>query len=129
MNMTDIAQTEVTRSASKMVLPIVFAVALAHFLNDLIQACLPAIYPLLKTNYDLSFGQIGLISLVYQLTASLLQPWVGFYTDKYPKPYLLPIGMGFTLFGILLLALSQSFVMLLVSAAIIGIGSSTFHPE
>ncbi|WP_436913803.1 MFS transporter [Acinetobacter schindleri] len=129
MNMTDIAQTEVTRSASKMVLPIVFAVALAHFLNDLIQACLPAIYPLLKTNYDLSFGQIGLISLVYQLTASLLQPWVGFYTDKYPKPYLLPIGMGFTLIGILLLALSQSFVMLLVSAAIIGIGSSTFHPE
>lgn len=78
MNMTDIAQTEVTRSASKMVLPIVFAVALAHFLNDLIQACLPAIYPLLKTNYDLSFGQIGLISLVYQLTASLLQPWAGF---------------------------------------------------
>ena len=116
-------------SAPKMVLPIVLAVSLAHFLNDLIQACLPAIYPMLKTSYSLSFTQIGLITLVYQVTASLLQPWIGFYTDKHPKPYLLPIGMGVTLLGILMLALSASFNMLLFSAALIGIGSSTFHPE
>lgn len=116
-------------TATKMVVPIVFAVALAHFLNDLIQACLPAIYPLLKSDYALSFSQIGLISLVYQLTASLLQPWIGFYTDKHPKPYLLPIGMGVTLLGILLLASANRFEMLLLAAAFIGVGSSTFHPE
>jgi MFS transporter, FSR family, fosmidomycin resistance protein len=121
--------SERSASASGMVLPIVFAVSLSHFLNDLIQACLPAIYPMLKTDYSLSFTQIGLITLVYQLTASLLQPCVGFYTDKYPKPYLLPIGMGITLLGILLLATSHSFNMLLLSAALIGVGSSTFHPE
>ena len=121
--------SERSASASGMVLPIVFAVSLSHFLNDLIQACLPALYPMLKTDYSLSFTQIGLITLVYQLTASLLQPWVGFYTDKYPKPYLLPFGMGITLFGIVLLAISNSFSMLLLAAAFIGIGSSTFHPE
>ena len=114
---------------SGMVLPIVFAVSLSHFLNDLIQSCLPAIYPMLKDDYSLSFTQIGLITLVYQLTASLLQPWIGFYTDKHPKPYLLPIGMGVTLFGIVLLATSHSFAMLLLAAAFIGVGSSTFHPE
>ncbi|WP_228703823.1 MFS transporter [Acinetobacter larvae] len=112
-----------------MVLPMLFAVAFAHLLNDLIQASLPAIYPMLRANFALSFAQIGLISLVYQLTASLLQPWIGLYTDKYPKPYLLPLGMAVTLLGIVLLALAQSFYMLLVSAAFIGVGSSTFHPE
>ncbi|AOA57322.1 MFS transporter [Acinetobacter larvae] len=114
---------------STMVLPMLFAVAFAHLLNDLIQASLPAIYPMLRANFALSFAQIGLISLVYQLTASLLQPWIGLYTDKYPKPYLLPLGMAVTLLGIVLLALAQSFYMLLVSAAFIGVGSSTFHPE
>lgn len=114
---------------NKMTLHIVFAIALAHCLNDLIQASLPAIYPLLKANFSLSFTQIGLISLVYQITASLLQPWVGFYTDKHPKPYLLPIGMSITLIGICVLAFSASFSMLLVAAALIGVGSSTFHPE
>ncbi|AMW80091.1 hypothetical protein AMD27_15085 [Acinetobacter sp. TGL-Y2] len=111
---------------NKMTLHIVFAIALAHCLNDLIQASLPAIYPLLKANFALSFTQIGLISLVYQITASLLQPWVGFYTDKYPRPYLLPIGMSITLIGICVLAFSVSFTMLLVAAALIGVGSSTF---
>ncbi|OTG79843.1 MFS transporter [Acinetobacter sp. ANC 4558] len=114
---------------NQMVHRIVFAVALAHLLNDLIQAALPAIYPLLKDNFSLSFTQIGLISLVYQVTASLLQPWIGLYTDKHPKPYLLPLGMVVTLLGIILLALSSSFYMLLVSASLIGVGSSTFHPE
>lgn len=113
----------------KMIPQIIFAVALAHLLNDLIQAALPAIYPLLKDNFSLSFTQIGLISLVYQITASLLQPWIGLYTDKYPKPYLLPLGMVVTLMGIVMLAFSSSFYMLLVAASLIGVGSSTFHPE
>ncbi len=122
-------QAEVTDLVPKMVSHIIFAVALAHLLNDLIQAALPAIYPLLKDNFSLSFTQIGLISLVYQITASLLQPWIGLYTDKHPKPYLLPLGMVVTFIGIVVLAFSSSFYMLLVSASLIGIGSSTFHPE
>ena len=112
-----------------MIVKIVGAVALAHLLNDLIQAVLPAIYPMLKTNFSLSFAQVGLISLVYQITGSLLQPWIGLYTDKHPKPYLLPLGMLVTLSGILLLAFSPSFTVLLIGSALIGVGSSTFHPE
>ncbi|MGR3976914.1 MFS transporter [Acinetobacter sp. 1207_04] len=115
--------------AQNMVVSIICAVAFAHLLNDLIQASLPAIYPLLKDNFLLSFSQIGLISLVYQITASLLQPWIGLYTDKHPKPYLLPLGMIVTLIGIGVLAIAPSFTILLVAAALIGIGSSTFHPE
>lgn len=110
-------------------LPIVGGAALAHLLNDLIQAMLPAIFPLLKTSFALSFGQIGLIALVYQVTASLLQPWIGMYTDKHPQPYLLPCGMVMTLIGIALLATAGSYPMLLVAAAVVGVGSATFHPE
>ncbi|MFT7773892.1 MFS transporter [Roseateles sp.] len=110
-------------------LPIVGGAAFAHLLNDLIQAMLPAVFPLLKSNFSLSFGQIGLIGLVYQVTASLLQPWIGLYTDKHPKPYLLPSGMVMTLIGIALLASADSYAMLLVAAAIVGVGSATFHPE
>ena len=116
-------------STPKMSVHIVIAIALAHGLHDLIQACLPAIYPMLKLNFELSFAQIGIISLVYQMTASILQPWVGLYTDKHPKPYLLPLGMCVTLFGIILLAFAWSFSILLISAALIGVGSSAFHPE
>ncbi|WP_423772193.1 MFS transporter [Acinetobacter gerneri] len=112
-----------------MVVSMICAVAVAHLLNDLIQASLPAIYPLLKDNFALSFAQVGLISLVYQITASLLQPWIGLYTDKHPMPYLLPLGMVVTLLGIGLLAIAPSFFVLLIAAALIGIGSSTFHPE
>jgi FSR family fosmidomycin resistance protein-like MFS transporter len=108
---------------------IVGAAAFAHLLNDLIQAMLPAIFPMLKTQFSLSFGEIGMIALTYQVTASLLQPWVGFYTDKHPKPYLLPCGMMVTLLGIVLLATAGSFHMLLLAAAVVGIGSATFHPE
>ncbi|BAP44896.1 major facilitator superfamily transporter [Pseudomonas sp. StFLB209] len=108
---------------------VVGAAAFAHLLNDLIQALLPAIYPLLKSDFSLSFAQIGWIGLVYQVTASLLQPWIGLYTDKRPLPWLLPSGMFMTLFGIALLAFASSYEMLLVAAAMVGVGSATFHPE
>lgn len=108
---------------------IVGAAAFAHLLNDLIQAVLPSIYPMLKSDFALSFAQIGWIALIYQVTASLLQPWVGLYTDKRPQPYLLPAGMLVTLVGIALLAFASSYEMLLVAAAVVGVGSATFHPE
>ncbi|UIN23834.1 MFS transporter [Herbaspirillum frisingense] len=101
----------------------------AHLINDMIQALLPSIYPMLKTGYGLSFTQVGLITLTFQVTASLLQPWIGMYTDRHPQPWLLPTGAVATLVGIVLLALAGSFSAFLVAAALIGIGSSTFHPE
>lgn len=110
-------------------LPVVGGSAFAHLLNDTIQAMLPSIFPLLKESFTLSFGQIGLIAFIYQVTASLLQPWIGMYTDKHPKPWLLPSGMVMTLIGIGLLATAGSFPMLLVAAAVVGVGSATFHPE
>ena len=110
-------------------LPIVGGAALAHLLNDMIQAMLPSIFPMLKASFSLTFAQIGMVALVYQVTASLLQPWIGLYTDKHPKPYLLPSGMGMTLLGIALLATASSYGMLLVAAAVVGVGSATFHPE
>ena len=124
-----IAPMAASAQPQKMVTRIVAAVAIAHLLNDLIQAVVPAIYPMLKTNFSLSFTEIGILSFVYQITASLLHPWIGFYTDKHPLPYLLPFGMLVTLCGIGLLAFAPSFSMLLIAAAIIGVGSSTFHPE
>lgn len=113
----------------RFLLPVVGGAAFAHLLNDLIQAMLPSIFPLLKNNFALSFGQIGVIALVYQITASLLQPWIGLYTDRHPKPFLLPSGMVMTLIGIGLLATASSYAMLLVTAAVVGVGSATFHPE
>ncbi|MEG1251663.1 MAG: MFS transporter, partial [Citrobacter sp.] len=112
-----------------MVMRIIAACALAHLINDLIQAVLPSIYPLLKANYGLSFAQIGMITLTFQITASLLQPWVGFYTDRKPMPNLLPLGTLCTLVGIVMLAYVGSFPMILLAAALVGVGSSTFHPE
>jgi FSR family fosmidomycin resistance protein-like MFS transporter len=109
-------------------LRVLAAVSFCHFLNDLIQAMLPAIYPLLKANYALDFAQIGLITLVFQLTASLLQPVVGTYTDRNPLPYSLAIGMGCTLLGLLLLS-RAAYPLLLIAAALVGTGSSVFHPE
>lgn len=115
--------------AGRFLLPVVGAVSFVHLLNDLIQAILPSIYPMLKANYGLSFAQVGLITLVFQITASLLQPGVGFYTDKHPKPYLLPIGMVFTLCGLLMLSLVHTFPLLLLASGFVGLGSSVFHPE
>jgi len=105
------------------------AISAAHFLNDLLQSLIVALYPLFKSNYDLSFTQIGLLSFTYQITASLLQPLVGFYTDQRPRPYSLVVGMGCTLSGLLLLANAASFPLLLLGAAVVGVGSSIFHPE
>ncbi|RIZ36755.1 MFS transporter [Pseudomonas putida] len=115
--------------ASPMVMRIIGFCALAHLINDLIQSVLPAIYPMLKANYDLSFAQIGMITLTFQITASLLQPWVGFFTDRRPTPNLLPLGTLCTLVGIVMLAFVGSFPMILLASALVGIGSSTFHPE
>jgi len=111
------------------VLAILFALSFSHLLNDTMQSLLPAIYPLLKTSFHLSFTQVGLITLTNQLTASLLQPLVGLYTDRYPKPYSLAVGMGFTLAGIVLLGLAGHFSVILMAAALVGMGSSVFHPE
>ena len=115
--------------SSPLVMRIIGAVALAHLINDLIQAVLPSIYPMLKESYGLTFTQVGLITLTFQLTASLLQPWVGYYTDRHPKPYLLPMGMICTLIGILMMSQVASFALILLAAGLIGVGSSTFHPE
>ena len=111
------------------VLQVLLTLSAAHMIHDILQALLPAIYPLLKDSYHLSFTQIGLISLTYQVTGSLLQPVVGFYTDRRPKPYSLPIGMTVTLIGLIVLSQANSFGLLCVSAATVGIGSSIFHPE
>jgi len=105
------------------------AISFSHLLNDMIQSLILAIYPILKHDFALDFGQIGLITLTYQLTASLLQPLVGMFTDRRPMPYSLPLGMSFTLCGLILLAVAPSFPILLLAAALVGTGSSVFHPE
>ncbi|CEE92154.1 fosmidomycin/multidrug transport protein (MFS family) [Xenorhabdus nematophila str. Anatoliense] len=105
------------------------AISLSHLLNDMIQSMILAVYPLLQSEFTLSFIQVGMITLTYQVTASLLQPLIGLYTDKHPQPYSLPFGMGFTLSGLLLLAYAENFPLILVAAALVGIGSSVFHPE
>ncbi len=111
------------------VLPVLVAVSFCHLLNDMIQSLLPAIYPILKDSYSLSFAQIGYITLAFQLTASLLQPMVGLYTDRWPVPFSLPAGMACSLVGLLLLSAAGSFGALLVAACLVGLGSSVFHPE
>lgn len=119
-----------TRDASNTTTyPVIAAISFSHLLNDMMQSVLLAIYPMLKLGLNLSFGQIGMITLAYQLTASLLQPLIGLYTDHRPKPYSLPVGMGFTLVGLLLLSQAGSFGAVLCAAMTIGIGSSIFHPE
>jgi FSR family fosmidomycin resistance protein-like MFS transporter len=116
-------------AVSRTVYSVLGAISFSHLLNDMIQSLILAIYPMLKENFSLSFAQIGLITLTYQITASLLQPLVGFYTDKRPQPYSLPVGMGFTLTGLLLMSIAPSFGVLLAAAALVGCGSSVFHPE
>ncbi len=116
-------------SGNPTVLAILFAISFSHLLNDAIQSLIPAIYPLLKTSFHLSFVQVGLITLAFQMTASILQPFVGFYTDRRPRPYSLAWGMGFTLGGLVLLSHATHYGMVVGAAALVGLGSSVFHPE
>lgn len=120
---------EVKNVAGQTVFPILFAISFSHLLNDTIQSLIPAIYPIVKDSFSLTFAQIGLITLTFQMAASLLQPFVGLYTDRKPQPYSLAIGMGFTLIGLVSLSQAPNFLMLIVSVAFVGIGSSIFHPE
>jgi MFS transporter, FSR family, fosmidomycin resistance protein len=118
-----------TASANNTTFAVILSLSFCHLLNDMMQSLVPALYPILKENYALSFGQIGLITLAFQCTASMLQPLVGLYTDKKPQPYSLMVGMGFTLVGLLLMSRADSYPMILIAAALIGMGSSVFHPE
>jgi len=113
----------------KTVFTVLFAISIGHFLNDMLQSTITSVYPLLKKNLQLSYSQIGLITLTFQLTASLLQPVVGYFTDRKPRPYSLPVGMGLTLIGVVLLSQAASFVHILFAVGVMGIGSSIFHPE
>ena len=108
---------------------ILAALSFCHLLNDMMQSLIPAIYPILKQNFQLNFAQVGLITFVLQLTGALLQPVVGFYSDRHPKPYALATGMGFTLSGMLLLSRAASFPIVLAATSLVGLGSSIFHPE
>jgi FSR family fosmidomycin resistance protein-like MFS transporter len=121
------ATTDIT--AQKTVFSILLAISLSHLLNDTMQSLIPSTYPLLKKSLHLDFGQLGLITFCFQLTASLLQPFVGLYTDKKPQPYSLAAGMCFTLAGLVLLSQAASFSLVLVAVALVGVGSSIFHPE
>jgi FSR family fosmidomycin resistance protein-like MFS transporter len=127
--MTATVRTEPSPQTGTLVMRILLTISLCHFLNDMIQSLIPAIYPILKTSFHLSFGQIGLITLTGQLTASLLQPMVGLYTDRRPQPFSLPVGMGFTLTGLLMLSTASSFPLLLLAVGMVGVGSSVLHPE
>lgn len=125
----EIPVSEVKSVAGQTVFPILFAISFSHLLNDTIQSLIPAIYPVVKDSFKLTFAQIGLITLTFQMAASLLQPFVGLYTDRKPQPYSLAVGMGFTLVGLVSLSQAPNFLMLIVSVAFVGIGSSIFHPE
>ena len=117
------------RVAQGAVFSVIMALSFSHFLNDMMQSLVPALYPMWKSAYGLSFAQIGLISLVTQVTSSLLQPAVGLFSDHRPQPYSLAVGMGATLIGLLLLASAGSYPILMLAAALVGIGSAVFHPE
>lgn len=119
----------VTSVSNATVFPILLSISFSHLLNDSIQSLIPSIYPLVKSTFNLSFTQVGLITFTFQLTASLLQPFVGFYTDKNPQPFFLAMGMSFTLAGLIFLSFANSFATILLSVGLIGMGSSVFHPE
>lgn len=121
--------TDSKHATETTVMTVLWSLSLSHLLNDTIQSLLPAIYPVLKDKFVLSFAQIGTITFVFQCTASLLQPIVGFATDRKPQPFSLAIGMGATLLGLVLLSQAPNFHLILVSAALVGLGSSVFHPE
>ena len=128
MNET-VAQPSAARAATQTAFTVLAAISFSHLLNDMMQSLLPALYPMLKAHYGLSFGQIGVLTFTYQITASILQPLIGRYTDVRPRPYSLSAGMGFTLAGLALLAYAHHYALLLAAAALVGTGSSVFHPE
>ncbi|MBA3963071.1 MAG: MFS transporter [Chthoniobacterales bacterium] len=128
-HLTRSAAAPVPSAAPPTVLAILFAISFSHLLNDTIQSLIPAIYPLLKTSFHLSFVQVGLITLSFQMTASILQPFVGLFTDRHPQPFSLAWGMGLTLCGLALLSRAWSFGVVIAAAALVGMGSSIFHPE
>lgn len=123
------SETTITSGAEKTIFSILFAISFSHLLNDTIQSIIPAIYPIVKESLQLNFTQVGLITLTFQLSASILQPVVGLYTDRKPQPYSLAIGMGFSLLGLIIISQTETFPMLLLSVGLIGVGSSIFHPE
>ena len=125
----DILLPSAPDNTNRLAVSVLGAISFCHLLNDMMQVLLPAMYPILKGGFNLDFAQIGLLTLTYQVTASLLQPMIGLYTDRHPQPYSLPVGMGFTLVGLLMLALAPNYGMLLAGSALLGIGSSIFHPE
>ncbi len=129
ITLTDETADEAKKTAEGTVFTILFNISFCHLLNDTIQSLIPSIYPIVKESFRLSFTQVGLITLTFQMAASLLQPFVGFFTDKRPQPFSLAIGMTSSLFGLFVLALANSFGLLLVAVGMIGIGSSIFHPE
>jgi FSR family fosmidomycin resistance protein-like MFS transporter len=126
---TDTKADPVAGGAQKSAMGILFALSLSHLLNDLLQALIPAVYPLMKESFGLTFTQIGLITLTFQMAGSIFQPVVGFYTDRNPKPYSLVVGMCLTLCGLVALAFANGFAMILVAAGLVGLGSAIFHPE
>jgi FSR family fosmidomycin resistance protein-like MFS transporter len=123
------AQPDTKQPVDQTVFAILAALSFSHFLNDMMQSLLPAIYPMLKTNYALSFTQVGFLTLTFQGTASLFQPVVGIVTDKRPQPYALFCGMGFTLVGLILLSSASHYGLLIVAASLVGMGSAIFHPD
>ncbi|BCH23617.1 MFS transporter [Mesorhizobium sp. L-8-10] len=127
--MTDTTAASIRVHKDNTVYAIILAVSFCHFLNDLMQSLLAALYPMLKDGYGLDFWQIGVLTLTFQGTASLLQPVIGIYTDKRPMPYSLPVGMGSTLVGLVLLAFAGNYLLLLAGAGLVGLGSAVFHPE
>ena len=123
------AEPENGLSAQAATIPVLIALSFCHLLNDLIQSLIPALYPLFKQEFNLNFAQIGLITLAFQMTASLLQPTIGYFTDKRPQPYSLALGMCSTLIGLLLLSVAHNYMAILFAAALVGTGSAIFHPE
>src|ERR671923_3063210 len=128
-NLGTLEERAPAQAAAKAVFPILLGISLCHLLNDTVQSLIPAVYPLLRDALHLNLGQVGVIALTSQFTASILQPLVGHYTDRHPQPYILAVGMGVTILGLFSFAVAPTYGAVLGAAALVGIGSSIFHPE
>src|ERR1700733_13835633 len=125
----DVTSASVAKTVAGPAYVVLAGISFSHFLNDTMQSLIASVYPILKDSYALDFAQIGLITLAFQFTASLLQPVVGHFTDKKAQPFSLAIGMGFTFFGLLLLSIAHQYTIILIAASLVGLGSAVFHPE